>query len=64
MTLPTLDLLRQRLGAAAGEVILSRGVFVLTPERAALVGVVHESPTPITRRPISRRNSDSISFST
>ena len=45
MTLPTVDLLRQRLGAAAGEVILSRGVFVLTPERAALVGVVQELKT-------------------
>jgi NADH-quinone oxidoreductase subunit C len=45
MTLPTLDLLRQRLGAAAGEVSLSRGVFVLTPDRAALVGVVQHLKT-------------------
>ena len=45
MTLPTLDLLRQRLGATAGEVSLSRGVFVLTPDRAALVGVVRELKT-------------------
>ena len=42
MTLPTLDLLRAHLGAAAGEVSLSRGVFVLTPDPAALVGVVRE----------------------
>jgi NADH-quinone oxidoreductase subunit C len=42
MTLPTLDLLRQRLGAAAGEVSVSRGVFVLTLDRDALVGVVRK----------------------
>jgi len=45
MTLPTVDLLRQRLGDAAGEVSLSRGVFVLTPDRAALVGVVRKLKT-------------------
>jgi len=42
MTLPTLDLLRQRLGVAAGEVSLSRGVFVLTLDPAALVSVVRQ----------------------
>ena len=45
MALPTLDLLRQRLGAAAGEVSLSHGVFVLAPDPAALVGVVRELKT-------------------
>src|SRR4029453_11887925 len=45
MTLPALALLRQRLGDAAGEVSLSRGVFVLTPDPAALVAVVRELKT-------------------
>ena len=42
MTFPSLDSLRQRLGSAAGDVTLSHGVFVLSLEPSALVGVVRE----------------------
>ena len=45
MALPTLDLLRQKFGSAAGEVSLSHGVFVLTPDPAALVELVRELKT-------------------
>ena len=40
MMLPTLDSLRQRLGSAAGEVSVSHGVFVLSPDPVDLLGVV------------------------
>lgn len=42
MALPTLELLQQRLGRAAGEVSLSHGVFVLAPEPRDLLGVVRQ----------------------
>ena len=42
---PTVELLRERLGAAAGEVSLSHGMLVLTPLSAELVGVVSRLKT-------------------
>jgi NADH-quinone oxidoreductase subunit C len=45
MALPTLELLQQRLGPAAGDVSSSHGVFVLTPEPADLLGVVRRLKT-------------------
>jgi NADH-quinone oxidoreductase subunit C len=45
MTVPTLDLLRQRLGTAAGDVSVSHGLFVLSPDPADLLGIVRQLRT-------------------
>ena len=42
MTAPTLDLLRQRLGSAAGDASEMHGTFVLVLDPAALSGVVRQ----------------------
>jgi NADH-quinone oxidoreductase subunit C len=42
---PTVELLRESLGAAAGEVSLSHGMLVLTPLPAELLGVVSQVKT-------------------
>jgi NADH-quinone oxidoreductase subunit C len=42
---PTVELLRERLGASAGEVSLSRGILVLTPPSAEVRGVVSRLKT-------------------
>jgi NADH-quinone oxidoreductase subunit C len=45
MTVPTLDLLRQRLGTAAGDVSVSHGLFLLSPDPADLLGIVRQLKT-------------------
>ncbi len=45
MTAPTLDLLRQRLGSAAGDATFAGGTFVLVIDPAALPGVVTQLKT-------------------